>query len=125
MHAQNTNNARLRSAILCALAAVATQAPAAEMTVSEYDAGTKRRSQDVQHRCSEAFRALIQLTEQAGLQLIYPRRRQGGRPASQALVGQYTTEAALDSLLKGVGAAIRIPRFALITCRFFMAITKR
>jgi iron complex outermembrane receptor protein len=48
-------------------------------------------------------RALIQLTEQSGLQLIYPAGEKGTDLPAKPLKGEYTTESALKQLLKGTG----------------------
>ncbi|HEY0938472.1 MAG TPA: TonB-dependent receptor [Steroidobacter sp.] len=48
-------------------------------------------------------RALIQLTEQSGMQLIYPAGDEVADLPARPLRGQYTTEAALEVLLKGTG----------------------
>ncbi len=48
-------------------------------------------------------RALIQLTEQTGLQLIYPAGDKVVDLPARPLIGNYTPQAALDRLLKGSG----------------------
>lgn len=114
-------NTILRAAMLCALAAAAapalTHAKASEQ-MSEQASDPTVRAAAASEQASDAAsatkpfniddpklsRALIQLTQQAGLQLIYPAQdnKVENLPA-KPVVGQYTTEGALERLLQGSG----------------------
>ena len=108
------SNAMIRAAVLCALTVGASPVIAAQTPASAKPSDTTSDSAPAQRRdvaATKTFnidaprlsRALIQLTEQAGLQLIYPAGGKVEDLPAKPVVGQYTTEAALHSLLKGSG----------------------
>src|SRR5688500_15241647 len=97
----------IRAAVLCALAIAAIPAGAAAQTSAAESVSARKpdvtATKTFNIDAPRLSRALIQLTEQAGLQLIYPAGGKVEDLPAKPVVGQYTTEAALDSLLQGSG----------------------
>src|SRR5262245_34465681 len=83
-----------RISVAACLAALSAGAPAQEPAMSKVSLNID---------APRLSRALIQLTEQTGLQLIYPAGNGGIDLPASKLSGTYTPKAALEQLLKGSG----------------------
>jgi hypothetical protein len=84
-------------AVACLVAAIV----AASQIASAQEAPAQSMSLNID--APKLSRALIQLSERAGLQLIYPAGNQVADLPARPLNGTFTPQAALDHLLKGSG----------------------
>ncbi len=88
MKAFNNAMAGIFLSLLCAVAGA--EEPPVQSVTLDIDAPTM-------------VKALIQFTQQSGLQLIFPTDEEAARIPARKLTGTYTPEVALDRLLKGSG----------------------